>query len=175
MQTAWLIKMICTICNYATNTMQTSSLSLKRPSIKNPSHPPRARDQHRSMTWFFTCLTKSREIKRRTVLFRQLLTSVTGCRCFSQTCLRTVLLGNVASDSECKATFLSRVPHSTQLYRTAAAELHSALTFLPLLHNGQLLLVPVSGWRVEAESNSCPGRWWSHRSWRCSRNVWMWH
>lgn len=38
MQTAWLIKMICTISNYATNTMQTSSLSLKRPSIKHLSH-----------------------------------------------------------------------------------------------------------------------------------------
>jgi len=21
----------------------------------------------------------------------------------------------------------------------------------------------------------CPGRWWSHCPWRCSRNVWMWH
>ena len=21
----------------------------------------------------------------------------------------------------------------------------------------------------------CPGRWWSHHSWRCSRAVWMWH
>jgi len=20
---------------------------------------------------------------------------------------------------------------------------------------------------------SCPGRWWSHRPWRCSRNIWM--
>mgnify|MGYP001856499587 CR=1 FL=1 len=21
----------------------------------------------------------------------------------------------------------------------------------------------------------CPGRWWSHHPWRCSRTVWMWH
>ena len=21
----------------------------------------------------------------------------------------------------------------------------------------------------------CPGRWWSHHPWRCSRAVWMWH
>ena len=23
--------------------------------------------------------------------------------------------------------------------------------------------------------SGCPGRWWSHRPWRCSRAVWMWH
>jgi len=23
-------------------------------------------------------------------------------------------------------------------------------------------------------SHSCPGRWWSHQPWRCSRNVWTW-
>jgi len=44
MQTAWLIKMISTISNYATNTMQTSSLSLKTPSIKHPSRQRGARD-----------------------------------------------------------------------------------------------------------------------------------
>jgi len=21
----------------------------------------------------------------------------------------------------------------------------------------------------------CPGRWWSHHPWRCSKNVYMWH
>jgi len=21
----------------------------------------------------------------------------------------------------------------------------------------------------------CPGRWWSHHPWRCSKTVWMWH
>jgi len=21
----------------------------------------------------------------------------------------------------------------------------------------------------------CPGKWLSHRPWRCSRNVWIWH
>lgn len=38
MQTAWLIKIICTISNYATNTMQTSSLSWNSPSIKHLPH-----------------------------------------------------------------------------------------------------------------------------------------
>lgn len=21
----------------------------------------------------------------------------------------------------------------------------------------------------------CPGQWWSHRPWKCSNNVWLWH
>jgi len=21
----------------------------------------------------------------------------------------------------------------------------------------------------------CPGKWWSHHPWRCSKNVYMWH
>jgi len=20
----------------------------------------------------------------------------------------------------------------------------------------------------------CPGKWWSHHAWRCSKNMWMW-
>ena len=41
-----------------------------------------------------------------------------------------------------------------------------------------------SGWvlgRISSQEEQrdsgtgCPGRWWSHHRWRCSRTLWMWH
>lgn len=64
MQTAWLIKMICTISNYATNTMQTSNLSLKRPSIKNPSHHSWAGDDSTGVWCGFPLAYQRAEKKR---------------------------------------------------------------------------------------------------------------
>lgn len=29
--------------------------------------------------------------------------------------------------------------------------------------------------RVVIHSHSCPGRWWKHHPWRCSKTVEMWH
>jgi len=36
------------------------------------------------------------------------------------------------------------------------------------------LTVPVSE-RVDRIGTDCPGRWWGHHPWRCSRTVEMWH
>jgi len=27
--------------------------------------------------------------------------------------------------------------------------------------------------RVSGIGTGCPGQWWSHHPWRCSKNVWM--
>lgn len=64
MQTAWLIKMICTISNYATNTMHTSSLLLKRPSIKHLSQQPGARVNSTAVGLGFSLLHQRAEKQR---------------------------------------------------------------------------------------------------------------
>ena len=36
------------------------------------------------------------------------------------------------------------------------------------------ILGTVSSQEWWGSGTGCPGRWWSHHPWRCSRNVWMW-